>query len=231
MDSIPQKRCTGCEKSLPFTEFYKNARAGDGLTARCKTCSKKASRESRLRHVDSARERDRRWRQANPDKVARQRLRAVERKLGDPTLFQEYLERREEAQNNTAAPMTTEERAQRKRELRRKWQKENPQAVRKAIKRRWERLNFSGDYTESEWQGLCDWFGNACLCCGCNGELTRDHVIPLRLGGQDTLTNVQPLCPDCNSRKGSLKIHDYRDHEKLAKFLKQWQDKRNRQTA
>lgn len=39
---------------------------------------------------------------------------------------------------------------------------------------------------------------------GCNGGyFTKDHVIPTCLGGPDTLDNLQPMCWDCNSKKGS----------------------------
>jgi len=33
--------------------------------------------------------------------------------------------------------------------------------------------------------------------------LTRDHVIPLSLGGENTWTNVVTACSPCNNRKGS----------------------------
>ena len=37
-----------------------------------------------------------------------------------------------------------------------------------------------------------------------------DHVVPLKLGGANTVDNVQPLCGSCNCKK-HLKIIDYRD--------------------
>lgn len=74
-------------------------------------------------------------------------------------------------------------------------------------------------YTIAEWEALCDWFENVCLCCGHEGRLTADHVIPVALGGLDHITNLQPLCASCNRRKG-VAIEDYRDPGRLTAFLK-----------
>lgn len=42
-----------------------------------------------------------------------------------------------------------------------------------------------------------------CQYCGKKSNtLTIDHVIPRRLGGQHTWTNVVAACPPCNRRKG-----------------------------
>jgi 5-methylcytosine-specific restriction protein A len=42
-----------------------------------------------------------------------------------------------------------------------------------------------------------------CRICRKSGvELEVDHVIPVSLGGRDTLTNLQTLCKVCNRKKG-----------------------------
>lgn len=33
--------------------------------------------------------------------------------------------------------------------------------------------------------------------------MTRDHIIPKSRGGQELMSNMQPMCCKCNSRKGS----------------------------
>jgi 5-methylcytosine-specific restriction endonuclease McrA len=46
---------------------------------------------------------------------------------------------------------------------------------------------------------------NVCLYCGerfSASELTRDHVMPISLGGRDIWTNVVTACRRCNNHKG-----------------------------
>ena len=42
----------------------------------------------------------------------------------------------------------------------------------------------------------------ACQYCGCEKDLTFDHVIPRRLGGRTTWENIITACAPCNMRKG-----------------------------
>lgn len=44
--------------------------------------------------------------------------------------------------------------------------------------------------------------GFACVYCGSGEELTFDHVVPRRLGGKTTWTNIAAACSRCNLRKG-----------------------------
>lgn len=52
-------------------------------------------------------------------------------------------------------------------------------------------------------------YGEKCLCCGSTENICIDHIIPIWKGGKNELSNLQPLCKSCNSRKG-VKIIDYR---------------------
>ena len=76
--------------------------------------------------------------------------------------------------------------------------------------RRVRELQALGSHTALEWAETCAKYGNKCLCCGASDRpLTRDHVIPLVLGGSDAIGNLQPLCGPCNSAKGQTGL-DYR---------------------
>lgn len=92
-----------------------------------------------------------------------------------------------------------------------RWRRENPQKMAVQLaRRRARKLNAEGDFTVEEFEALCEKYDNACLRCG-DGDalLTPDHVVPLSLGGSNRITNIQPLCRNCNSWK-NVKVVDYR---------------------
>jgi 5-methylcytosine-specific restriction endonuclease McrA len=73
-----------------------------------------------------------------------------------------------------------------------------------------------GCYTTQEWITLREQYDNRCLRCGrhqseLNRVLEQDHVIPLSKGGTNWITNIQPLCHDCNGMGGKgTNTTDYR---------------------
>lgn len=80
-----------------------------------------------------------------------------------------------------------------------------------AWERRRERLRNArrtGTHTKEEWEWIlaeCDY---RCVVCG-EWPVAKDHIIPLFMGGGDTMVNLQPLCHSCNSAKRS-DTTDYR---------------------
>ncbi|MGA9769482.1 MAG: HNH endonuclease [Blastocatellia bacterium] len=76
-----------------------------------------------------------------------------------------------------------------------------------------EAARLKGTHTREEWRQMKRVYHGCCVRClkkaWPKNILTKDHVIPVSLGGSDSITNLQPLCETCNNRKGN-KIIDYR---------------------
>lgn len=62
--------------------------------------------------------------------------------------------------------------------------------------------------TKQEWEDLIFEFNYRCVRCGLEGyHLDKDHIIPRYQGGDDSLNNIQPLCPWCNCQKGPENVN------------------------
>jgi 5-methylcytosine-specific restriction endonuclease McrA len=84
-----------------------------------------------------------------------------------------------------------------------------PTRERRASKRA-AAYGYAGEHFSLEqWAALLEACGYRCLRCGTHEDLSSDHIVPLSLGGANSIDNIQPLCEPCNSAKG-LAVRDYR---------------------
>lgn len=94
-----------------------------------------------------------------------------------------------------------------------------------ASHKRRAKLKNLGSFTLEEWNKLEEFVNFKCLCCNKsifdddfpptnngNKKLTIDHVVPIKLNGSNTISNLQPLCWACH-RKKRLNTTDYRAKE------------------
>ncbi len=59
----------------------------------------------------------------------------------------------------------------------------------------------SGKIDINDWVAMLKRYDYSCAHCGSKNDITQDHIIPLVKGGQNVISNIQPLCRLCNSRK------------------------------
>lgn len=67
--------------------------------------------------------------------------------------------------------------------------------------------NAEGSHSFQEWEDLKIKYNNKCAICNELKPLTKDHIQPLSKGGSDFITNIQPLCKSCNSKKNNIYEH------------------------
>jgi 5-methylcytosine-specific restriction endonuclease McrA len=123
-----------------------------------------------------ARARYKKYRDENPDKVRERKRKCTEAK---PELYAGISKRWR--QNN----------------LRRS----NEILAKSTRKRRAELRGCKEHFTLDEWNELLKKCDYKCLNCGNTTKLEADHIIPLSVGGNDTIDNIQPLCRSCNAKK------------------------------
>ena len=85
--------------------------------------------------------------------------------------------------------------------------KANKQRAR--TKRRAREREIINTLTAQEWLDILEEYNYRCAYCGIEFDYenlpTRDHVIPISKGGDNTKENVIPACQSCNSKK-NIKI-------------------------
>lgn len=189
------KTCIVCGVTKPLSEFYKNSHCTtDGHEGRCKECRKAYQKEYKETHSEQVRD-------ANRKHVAEKKEH-----------YAEYHKRWREKNYEYKA------------ESDRRWRSNNPERVKdqrrvQNARRRALVVNAQGKYTPKEWRELKSRYGNRCLACGKTEpevKLTPDHVIPLSLGGSNSIDNIQPLCWSCNAAKQARSTIDYRSNYQSA---------------
>lgn len=221
-----------CRQWKPVSEFHParllGIPVGDGYKSRCKECLIAEKREKRAADPDKYREQARTYVEAN-----RERVKEIKRthREANPERYAEALRKYRESHRDEINIQARERRQtdlehyreigrmsyDRHREERcaysREYSKSNRDKATAALNRRRARQRRAeGSHTIEEWETLKAQYDCTCLCCGRKEpeiELTRDHVVPFEKGGSDWISNLQPLCAVCNSRKNT-KSTDYR---------------------
>lgn len=221
-----------CSDWKPVSEFHPRRLfgipVGDGYKSRCKACSRAQQRTERAAKSDKYKATTQKYVEDN-----KEHIREIKRahRLANPERYKEALNKyrithRETINAKARMRRTTNlehyreigrnSRARHQEErntYQRAYNKANPEKLVAANNRRRARKHQAeGSHTTEEWETLKGRYHHTCLCCGKREpeiELTRDHVLPLEKGGSDWISNIQPLCASCNSKKRTKHI-DYR---------------------
>jgi len=196
------------EKILGLREYYREYRKRN--REKINASSKKYYDSHKEEHA----ERTSNWRKENKDLVSKRR-----KELYDANPEKYRAASKKYYAENTASAIESVKRYMKNNiaavaERKKKWYEDNQDRNRNySHKRRATVYNVEGGhFTDAEFHELCEKYDNKCLRCGqTDVKLTADHVIPISLGlpHTDEITNIQPLCLSCNSRKHTKTV-DYR---------------------
>lgn len=196
LDIVTEKVCTKCGISKPLNEYYKKSGRKYGVRPACASCESLQTKKARKENPEVFHSREKKWRDGNKEKInARKKQWKVdnsEKVIASSHRY--YLAHVEQKYLDL-----------------KNWLEKYPWKIRERNHaRRARKLGNGGVITEKEFVDLCEHYNNKCLCCGRSDvKMTLDHVIPLIMGGKNTIDNAQPLCKSCNSSKGKKTI-DYR---------------------
>lgn len=212
MNIVTEKKCSKCKEIKSASEFRKEKRnTSTGLTSWCNACKDADRINLRRKDPEKARGYAKEYYKENKEKIngqqkARYPLIAAAQRLWHKIYYQNN---KEVMKKN--ARQYAKDNAKEVQERHKKYYHKNidhSREMRKIYSGN-RRAGLEGTYTLSEWKELCDRYDNRCLKCGEQKKLTVDHVLPISLGGANTIDNLQPLCDFCNKSKGAKHV-DYR---------------------
>lgn len=228
MDTIVTKICTKCGENKQLDQFHIKKSGKNGRAAECKACFLIRARKWRLDHPEQSKGFSRKWKANNHEQVLessrkyskehkeqknatsiRWRIANIDKALETGKRW--YKNHQEQARKKVQDYRAKN--PQKIYEYQKLWRTRNPEKTiasnqnYRAIKKQ-----VGGKISSHQWRELKEKYGFTCLCCGRKEpeiKLTLDHVIPLTMGGVNTIENAQPLCKSCNSRKHT-RTTDYR---------------------
>ena len=75
-----------------------------------------------------------------------------------------------------------------------------------------------GSHTKEEWEILKEEFNGICVRCGEKSLPVKDHILPIYMGGSDSIKNIQPICWRCNVSKRSESFN-WKRYRRKSKIL------------
>lgn len=201
------KRCSGCKKEKPVSEYGKNRTRKDGLQHCCKECRRQRAALNR----DEINAKRTAYYAENRDKILAQQAQYRSEHQEELRAYQARY-RAENPEKSRAAVVRWHKRnPERVKEIKATSRAKNPQASRSNCQKRRAQKNGAPLIQKTD---LATVAKRSKYCCGiCGGKVdmklrvpdrmapTEDHIIPLSLGGSHIYANLQLAHLVCNSGK------------------------------
>jgi len=186
--SAQSKRCTKCGEVRELVFFAKAAHGLYKKSARCKKCD--AVFREKYQKDGSADRAKTKWRKSV---VGRACIKAK---------WDRYKKTEEHRKCRARYRSSVKHKAASKRYKASKYGREA--CARYKFRRRARIKSVPCTLTALEWAAIIIGQEGKCAMCGRSDEpLTRDHIVPVSLGGHHTKENIQGLCAWCNSKKNN----------------------------
>ena len=174
------RECSSCGQVKPLEDYY--GKGDKGKISQCKPCYSQVKKAEYQLNKDELKAKSNARYKSNRDSISRRRR-------------QLYRENRE------SMVAVAREYRERNREKTREWAKTN-YAKRKCAQ---------GDYGDIEVQALLVYQEGYCAACGkdLDSGFHVDHILPISRGGDNSIRNLQILCPGCNQSKHARLLDEF----------------------
>lgn len=206
------KVCGKCCHEKPFQDFPKNRSKKDGFNGWCKSCSSEYHKEWRASNLEKTQSYSAEWYARNKESV----------KSRSKQWYIDNIERATQSRAQWSAANRDKVN-----EYSRRWHAANKEKSNAAVKRwrinnhdramfhverrRQRKANAPGNGVSPEqWAAMLVDFNGTCAYCNTPYDKPiMEHMDPLSTGGAHDISNVVPVCNDCNARKGTLTVLEF----------------------
>lgn len=191
------RKCQACKDIKPIEAFRKNKNCKLGRERTCSLCVYEKRNSDPAQIANNKKLKDK-WYQANKDKILERYKEEIYPANREQILKyqKDYYQKNKELVKARIS----------------QWQKDNPdkKAEYSHKRRAWKMGNGRNDLTAKQIRTLCELLPY-CVICKTKNDLTIDHIISLRRGGENTISNCTRMCRACNSTKnknGNITVLD-----------------------